>query len=53
MGQVLAWAMSRDREAALRLAAALGWWWRLRGRQVGQYPLLAELAGYAEPGSDR
>ena len=53
MGQVLAWAMGRDREAALRLADALGWWWRLRGRLAGQYRLLAELAGYAEPGSDR
>ena len=53
MRQVLAWAMGRDREAALRLVGALGWWWRLRGRLAGQYPLLAELAGYAEPGSDR
>jgi predicted ATPase/DNA-binding CsgD family transcriptional regulator len=53
MRQVLAWAMGRDREAALRLAGALfGWWW-LRGRLSGLYPLLAELAGYAEPGSDR
>src|SRR5262249_56011544 len=53
MRQVLAWAMGRDREAALRLVAALGWWWRLRGRLPGAYPLLAELAGCAEPGSDR
>jgi hypothetical protein len=53
MRQVLAWAMGRDREAALRLAGALGWWWELRGRLSGAYPLLAELAGYAEPGSDR
>jgi DNA-binding CsgD family transcriptional regulator len=45
--------MGRDREAALRLAAALAWWWLLRGRLPGLYPLLAELAGYAEPGSDR
>jgi hypothetical protein len=51
--QVLAWAMGRDREAALRLAGALGFWWVLRGRLPGVYPLLAELAGYAEPGSDR
>jgi DNA-binding CsgD family transcriptional regulator len=53
MRQMLAWAMRHDREAALRLPAALGWWWFLRGRLPGQYPLLAELAGYAEPGSDR
>jgi DNA-binding CsgD family transcriptional regulator len=45
--------MGRDREAALRLAAALGRWWYLRGRLPGLSPLLAELAGYAEPGSDR
>ena len=37
---------------ALRLAAALGWWWFLRGRLPGQYPLLREAAGRAEPGSD-
>jgi DNA-binding CsgD family transcriptional regulator/tetratricopeptide (TPR) repeat protein len=53
MGQVLAWAMGRDRETALRLAAALGTWWLLRGRLAGQYPLLAELAGHAEPGIDQ
>jgi predicted ATPase/DNA-binding CsgD family transcriptional regulator len=53
MRQVLTWAMGHDREAALRLAAALGWWWLQRGRLPGVSPLLAELAGYAEPGSDR
>jgi DNA-binding CsgD family transcriptional regulator len=53
MRQVLAWAMGRDQDAALRLADALGWWWLLRGRLPGLYPLLAELAGYAEPGSGR
>jgi non-specific serine/threonine protein kinase len=51
--QVLAWGMDRDRAAALRLAAALGPWWILRGRLPSAYPLLAELAGYAEPGGDR
>jgi non-specific serine/threonine protein kinase len=53
MRQVLARAMGRDREAALRLADALGFWWLLRGRLPGAYPLLAEMPGYAEPGSDR
>jgi DNA-binding CsgD family transcriptional regulator/tetratricopeptide (TPR) repeat protein len=53
MRQVLAWGMGRDREAALRLAVALPGWWSLRGRLSGVYPLLAELAGYAEPGSDQ
>jgi predicted ATPase/DNA-binding CsgD family transcriptional regulator len=53
MRQVLAWGMDRDREAALLLAAALGEWWIQRGRLPGLCPLLAELAGYAEPGSDR
>ena len=53
MRQVLAWAMGHDPEVALRLAVALGWWWFLRGRLAGQCPLLAEVTGYAEPGSDR
>ena len=52
MRQVLAWAMEHDPAVALRLAAALGWWWFLRGRLPGQYPLLREAAGRAEPGSD-
>ena len=38
MRQVLAWAMGRDREAALRLVGALGWWWRLRGRARRSVP---------------
>ena len=36
----------------LRLADALGWWWWLRGRLAGQYRLLSEVAGRAEPGSE-
>jgi non-specific serine/threonine protein kinase len=52
MRQVLAWATGHDPEVALRLAAALGWWWFLRGRLTSQRPLLAEVTGYAEPGSD-
>jgi non-specific serine/threonine protein kinase len=51
--QAMAWGMGHDRESAQRLAAALATWWVLRGRLPGVYPLLAELAGYAEPGSDR
>ena len=51
MRQVLAWAMGHDTEMALRLAGALEFWWYLRGRQPGLYPLLAELTGCAEPGS--
>jgi predicted ATPase/DNA-binding CsgD family transcriptional regulator/DNA-binding XRE family transcriptional regulator len=53
MRQVLAWARGHDPEVALRLAAALGWWWFLRGRLAGQCSLLAEVTDYAEPGSDR
>ena len=52
MRQVLAWAMDHDPAAAARLAGALGWWWWLRGRLPGQYGLLREVAGRAEPGSD-
>jgi DNA-binding CsgD family transcriptional regulator len=51
MRQVLAWAMDHDVEVAVRLADALGWWWWMRGRLTGQYPLLRELAGRIEPGS--
>jgi DNA-binding CsgD family transcriptional regulator len=36
----------------LRLVAGLGWWWFLRARLAGQYPLLREAAGRAVPGSD-
>ena len=52
MRQVLAWAMDHDTAMALRLAAALRWWWFLRGRLAGEYPLLREAAGRAEPGGD-
>jgi predicted ATPase/class 3 adenylate cyclase/DNA-binding CsgD family transcriptional regulator len=52
MGQVLAWALAQDPEAALRLALALGWWWFLRGRLTSQYPLLGQAAAGAEPGSE-
>jgi predicted ATPase/DNA-binding CsgD family transcriptional regulator/DNA-binding XRE family transcriptional regulator len=49
--QVLTWAIGHDSQAALRLAIALGWWWFLRGRLAGQYPLLREISRSAEPGS--
>ena len=52
MDQVLAWAIDHDAEVALRLAVALGQWWRLRGRLPGQYSLLCEVAGRVEPGSE-
>jgi predicted ATPase/DNA-binding CsgD family transcriptional regulator len=52
MRNVLAWAVEHDVDTALRLAAALAWWWELRGRLPGQRPLLCELAGRAKPGSD-
>ena len=52
MVQVLAWAMQHDAAVCLRLAVALGWWWFLRGRLAGQYPLLREAAGRAAVGSD-
>ena len=51
MRQVLAWAMDHDPATAVRLAAALGWWWLVRGRLPGQYRLLREVAGHAEGGS--
>jgi predicted ATPase/DNA-binding CsgD family transcriptional regulator len=52
MPQVLAWAMEHDVAIGLRLAVALAWWWLLRGRLAGEYPLLCEAAGRAAPGSD-
>jgi predicted ATPase/DNA-binding CsgD family transcriptional regulator len=52
VGRVLAWAAERDLDTAVRLVTALSMWWVLRGRLAGQEPLLGELAGRAEPGSD-
>jgi len=52
MRQVLAWATGHDAALAVRVAAALAPWWVLRGRSVGQYPLLREAAGRAAPGSE-
>ena len=50
--QVLGWAMEHDGAVAARLAAALAWWWQVRGRLAGQVPLLREAAGRAAAGSD-
>ncbi len=52
MRQVLAWAVKHDSAVALQLAALLGWWWLLRGRLQGHYPLLREAAERAEAGSN-
>ena len=51
MRQVLTWAGEHDPAVLLRLAAALGSWWFLRGRLAGNYLLLREAAGHAEVGS--
>ena len=52
MAHVLGWAVGHDPDTAVRLVTALSMWWVLRGRLAGQEPLLRELAGRAEPGSD-
>ena len=51
MRQALGWAVAHDPARALRLAGALGWWWLLRGRLAGEYPLLRQAAAGAEAGS--
>ena len=40
------------RRVAPRLAAALAWWWHVRGRLAGQVPLLREAVDRAAAGSD-
>jgi predicted ATPase/DNA-binding CsgD family transcriptional regulator len=52
MRQVLEWAMEHDSAVAPRLAAALAWWWQVRGRLAGQVPLLREAVDRAAAGSD-
>ena len=52
MAHVLGWAVGHDLDTAVRLVTALGMWWVLRGRLAGQQPLLRELAGRAEAGSE-
>jgi predicted ATPase/DNA-binding CsgD family transcriptional regulator len=50
--QALEWAMEHDADVAARLAAALAWWWQVRGRLAGQAPLLREAIDHAPAGSD-
>ena len=52
MRQALEWAMEHDGAVAPRLAAALAWWWQVRGRLAGQVPLLREAVDRAAAGSD-
>jgi hypothetical protein len=51
MRQVQAWAIEHDAAMAVRLAGALGWWWFLRGRLAGEYPVLRQAAALAGTGS--
>ena len=50
--QALEWAAEHDAAVAPRLAAALAWWWQVRGRLAGQVPLLRQAADRAAAGSD-
>jgi predicted ATPase/DNA-binding CsgD family transcriptional regulator len=58
MRRVLDWALDHDAvlgpdgAVAPRLAAALAWWWQIRGRLAGQVPLLRAAAVSAAAGSD-
>jgi predicted ATPase/DNA-binding CsgD family transcriptional regulator len=52
MRQALAWTTGHDPSGALRLAAALGWWWLLRGHLASQYTLLCEITSQGMTGSD-
>jgi predicted ATPase/DNA-binding CsgD family transcriptional regulator len=58
MRQVLDWALEHDAAleqeggVAPRLAAALAWWWQIRGRMAGQVPLLRAAVDRAAAGSD-
>jgi predicted ATPase/DNA-binding CsgD family transcriptional regulator len=45
-------AMGHDDAAAPRLAAALAWWWQIRGRLAAQVPLLRAAVDHAAAGSD-
>ena len=50
--QALAWAMAHDPDVGLRLEAALGPWWFLRGRLAGQYRVLGEAVAHGVAGGD-
>jgi predicted ATPase/DNA-binding CsgD family transcriptional regulator len=58
MRRVLDWALehdaalSHDAAVAPGLAAALAWWWQIRGRLAGQVPLLRAAVDRAAAGSD-
>ncbi len=58
MRRALDWALEHDTPAdgdadvAPRLAAALAWWWQIRGRLAGQVPLLRAAVDRASAGSD-
>jgi predicted ATPase/DNA-binding CsgD family transcriptional regulator len=45
-------ALGHDGAAAPRLAAALAWWWQIRGRLAGQVPLLRAAVDHAAAGGD-
>ncbi len=45
-------ALGHDAAVAPRLAAALAWWWQIRGRLVAQVPLLRAAVDGAAAGSD-
>jgi predicted ATPase/DNA-binding CsgD family transcriptional regulator len=49
---VLAWAIEHDPDTAARLAAALAWWWQVRGRMASQVPQLQAAVDQAAVGSD-
>ena len=52
MRQVLDWAMEHGAAVAPPLAAALAWWWQIRGRLASQVPLLRAAVDRAAAGSD-
>ena len=45
-------ALGHDAAVAPRLAAALAWWWQVRGRLAAQVPLLRAAVDRAAAGSD-